>query len=103
MVNPLIVGVRKVAVDFTAIKAYCKPEWIKSFRAILYSKELSKNAKLLAFVMLDSPLKKDPNFSVYARKMGITNPTLSKARKELQRAKIFIHPAKVEETGPPKN
>lgn len=103
MDQPVPVGVRKIAVELVAIKAYCKPEWIKTYRAILYSRELSNNAKMLAFVMLDSPLKKDPNFSVYARKMGITAPTLSKARRELQKAKVFISPAKVQENGPQKN
>jgi len=99
---PVPVGVRKVAVELVAIKAYCRPEWVKTYRAVLYSKELSNTAKMLAFVMLDSPMKKDPNFSVYARKMGITNPTLSKARRELQKAKVFIFPPKLQENDQPK-
>lgn len=97
MDDSLPAGVKKVEVKLISIKTYCKEEWIKTYRTILYSRQLSNNAKMLAFVLLDSPVKKKPNFSVYARKMGISNPTLSKARRELQKENVFIHPEKVQE------
>ena len=51
---------------------------------------------MLAFVMLDHPEKLDQNFSIFARKMGITNASMSKARRELQLSKVIIVPGKVE-------
>lgn len=72
------------------IKTAGKVEFRETFRAILYHKELSKLAKLLALVLIDSPKKLNPNFSVYARKMDITPATMSKIRGELRRFRVLV-------------
>ena len=89
-------GTKYLKIRHSYIKRYCRWEFISTFRAILYHKHLSKMSKMLAFVMLDHPEKLDQNFSIFARKMGITNASMSKARRELQLSKVIIVPGKVE-------
>ena len=93
-----IIGKKKLDVRHTYIKTFCEDPFIKTYRAILYHPELPKLSKLLAFVMLDKPERLDQNFSIFARKMKITNASLSKARRSLQTHGIFVHPSQFAKT-----
>lgn len=77
-------------IPYFYIKALTDEPFFQPFRQILYHPHLSKLAKLVAFVFMDHPFKANQNYSIFARKLGISNASMSKTRKELAKFRVFV-------------
>lgn len=69
----------------SAIKRECSGSMSDTIRAILYDRRLTYGAKVLALVVLDSPISSTPKTAVLARKIGSSQSQVSSWRQELIR------------------
>lgn len=79
-----------ITVPYVYSKISCSKAFLKTFRGILYNSKLSKLARLMALIMIDSPPKENPKWSVYARKFDISAVTMSKILKEFRNNGILM-------------